>query len=160
MRIQPKERYPWLVRLLLWIEKKRYGQALLPAKIWGRSPRALFGIATLHRALTRKKSPLNPRVRALVSLRVSELHHCSFCVDFNEFRSGRVEAQSPAEEVALAYAEAISEAQVSDELFRQLKDHYADDQIVELTGLITLQICSSKFNIALQIPSQEFCKKT
>jgi hypothetical protein len=46
---------------------------------------------------------------------------------------------------------------VSDDLRRRLKERWNDDSIVELTGLIAFQNLSSKFNAALDVPSQGFC---
>lgn len=40
----------------------------------------------------------------------------------------------------------------------ELKQHFDDDTIVELTGLIAFQNLSSKFNAALDIEAQGFCK--
>ena len=64
------------------------------------------------------------------------------------------------EMAALEYAEAmtISEQRVSDELFKQLKVHFDEDALIELTGLIAFQNMSSKFNSALDIPAQGFCQ--
>jgi len=47
---------------------------------------------------------------------------------------------------------------VTDELVEQLKGFFDDDGIVELTGLIAFQNLSSKFNSALDVPPQGFCK--
>ena len=62
--------------------------------------------------------------------------------------------------MALTYTEAItySDMEVSDQLFSDLKKHFSDDQIVELTALIAMQNLSSKFNAALKIESFGFCK--
>jgi len=43
--------------------------------------------------------------------------------------------------------------QQTDELIERLKGFFDDDGIVELTGLITFQNLSSKFNSALDVPS-------
>ena len=66
---------------------------------------------------------------------------------------------SPEERLALEYAEAMTLPQsgVSDDLRRKLKRQWKDDTIVELTGLIAFQNLSSKFNAALDVPSQGFC---
>ncbi len=48
--------------------------------------------------------------------------------------------------------------QVTDELMTRLQHHFDDDAIVELTGLIAFQNLSSKFNSALDVPPQGFCK--
>jgi alkylhydroperoxidase family enzyme len=39
-----------------------------------------------------------------------------------------------------------------------LRKHFDDDTIVELTALIAFQNMSSKFNAALDVPPQGFCK--
>ena len=64
------------------------------------------------------------------------------------------------EKIALAYAAAITHqsSQVSEELFNELKRHFNDDAIIELTALIAFQNLSSKFNAALNVPSQGFCR--
>jgi alkylhydroperoxidase family enzyme len=64
------------------------------------------------------------------------------------------------ERVALEYAEAItySDRQVSAELMNQVKEHFNEDEIIELTGLIAFQNLSSKFNSALDVPAQGFCE--
>jgi len=66
---------------------------------------------------------------------------------------------SDAERVALDYAErmTITGQKVDDALFDQLKRHYNEAQIVELTAAIALENFRSKFNPALGIEAQGFC---
>jgi alkylhydroperoxidase family enzyme len=66
---------------------------------------------------------------------------------------------SEAERVALDYAErmTITGQKVDDALFAQLKLHYNEAQIVELTAAIALENFRSKFNRALGIEAQGFC---
>ncbi len=61
-----------------------------------------------------------------------------------------------AERVALEYADAITltDRDVDDALFARLREHYTDDQLVELTATIAWENASSKFNRALRVPSQ------
>ncbi|PCJ27515.1 MAG: hypothetical protein COA96_03175 [SAR86 cluster bacterium] len=68
---------------------------------------------------------------------------------------------STAERVALEYADNItlSDRDVSDELFSKLCEQYDDDAIVELTAIIAFENCSSKFNRALRIPSQNLWRR-
>lgn len=68
---------------------------------------------------------------------------------------------TPAERIALQYADAItlSDRDVDDGLFAELREHYNDDQIVELTMAIAWENASSKFNRALRIPSQQLWKR-
>ncbi len=51
-----------------------------------------------------------------------------------------------------------SEFPVSEELMRRLHGCFDDDAIVELTALIAFQNLSSRFNSALQVPSQGFSR--
>jgi len=63
------------------------------------------------------------------------------------------------ERVALSYAEAMTFPNIGVDgvLFRELQASFSDDEIVELTALIGFQNMSSKFNAALDVPSQGFC---
>ena len=51
-----------------------------------------------------------------------------------------------------------TERRVTDELLQRLKQWFSDDALVELTALIAFQNMSSKFNSALDVPSQGFCQ--
>jgi len=61
--------------------------------------------------------------------------------------------------LALEYAEAMTIATrgVDENLRVRLKQQWDDKTIVELTALIAFQNLSSKFNAALDVPSQGFC---
>jgi alkylhydroperoxidase family enzyme len=63
------------------------------------------------------------------------------------------------EKIALEYADTItfSNKDVNTDLFENLKRHFDDDMIVELTAIIAWENFSSKFNRALRVPSQGFC---
>jgi len=177
MMVPPKSlaEYPWFIRLFFWKQKRTYGKVLEPGLLWGRSPWVFSTVAMLYGALNRDASPLSPALRSLVTVRVSQINHCAFCVDINsatllkrgvaedkvlalsEWRSSGL--YSDDERLALDYAEAmtITEPGVSDDLRRRLKARWNDDTIVELTGLIAFQNLSSKFNAALDVPPQGFC---
>ena len=47
---------------------------------------------------------------------------------------------------------------VDDDLRGRIKKHWNDDAMVELTELIAFQNLSSKFNAALDVPAQGFCR--
>jgi alkylhydroperoxidase family enzyme len=66
---------------------------------------------------------------------------------------------SEAERIALDYAErmTITGQTVDDALFSQLKQHYTEAQIVELTAAVALENFRSKFNPPLGIEAQGFC---
>jgi AhpD family alkylhydroperoxidase len=173
---KPISQYPLFIRAFFWKQKRTYGRVLDPGLIWGRSPKVFAAVALLYGALNRRSSPLSPALRSLVTVRVSQINHCAFCVDINAatlLKRGvsqeKVEAlagwrESPLfneeERLALDYAEAMTFTSpgVSDALRERLKQRWGDDALVELTGLIAFQNLSSKFNAALDIPSQGFCR--
>jgi len=178
MRIEPRprNRYPWYLRPFFWNQKRKYGAILESALLWARAPRLFLGVAVLYGMIDRRASPLDPALRSLVTVRVSQINHCSFCVDLNSatlMKRGasleKVDALQDwresnlfdkRERVALEYAEAVtwSDREVDDDLFARLREHFDDDAIVELTGLIAFQNMSSKFNSALAVPPAGFCR--
>lgn len=171
----PSHRFPWYVRIFFWNQKRRYGAVLEPARLWGRTPKVFAALALLYGALDRRSSPLEPVLRSLITVRVSQINWCAFCVDLNSatvlkrgvdrakldelahFESSRLFSER--EKAALAYAEAVtwSDRQPGAEHFTRLRKHFDDDAIIELTGLIAFQNLSSKFNAALQVEAQGFC---
>jgi alkylhydroperoxidase family enzyme len=66
---------------------------------------------------------------------------------------------SPMERAALEYAERITTTgqKVDDALFAELKKHFTEAQIVELTAAIAMENFRSKFNPPLGIEAQGFC---
>jgi len=177
MRVSTKalKKYPLILRPFFWNQKKKYGQVLQPGLLWGRVPKLFMAVAMLYGVLDRKSSPIDPVLRSLVTVRVSQINWCRFCVDINAAtlakRAGSMEkvealGQWPEsdlfdkkEKVTLEYTEAMtySDKEVSDELIARLKEFFHEDAIVELTGLIAFQNLSSKFNSALDVPAQGFC---
>jgi AhpD family alkylhydroperoxidase len=113
-------------------------------------------------------------LRSLVTVRVSQINHCAFCVDINSatlVKRGvpmeKIDALSDwrssllfdgEERLALEYAEAMTLNRVGYDLRNRIAQHWNDDAIVELTGLIAFQNLSSKFNAALDVPAQGFCR--
>ncbi len=172
---KPLHHYPWYLRPFFWSQRRKYGAVLDPALLWARSPSVFATVALLYGALDRRTSPIPPALRALLTVRVSQLNGCRFCVDINSatlLRRGvplaKVEAvtdwrNSPLfddrERAALAYAEAVTDLTltVDDALIVWLKQHFDDDALIELTGLIAFQNLSSKFNVALDVSPQGFC---
>ncbi|HVB81554.1 MAG TPA: carboxymuconolactone decarboxylase family protein [Candidatus Binataceae bacterium] len=166
--------YPWFVRLFFWKQRRTYGRILDPGLLWGRSPWAFASVALLYGALDRRSSPLAPALRSLVTVRVSQINHCAFCVDINSatlvargVSMEKIDALSDwrvstifddEERLALDYAEAMTLNQVDDALRRRLTHNWNDDAVVELTALISFQNLSSKFNAALDVPAQGFCR--
>jgi AhpD family alkylhydroperoxidase len=177
IQVKPLKKYPFWLRPFFWNQKRKYGAVLDPGLLWGRVPKMFGAVALLYGVLDRKSSPLDSVLRSLVTVRVSQINWCHFCVDINSMtlakRAGsmdKVEQLADWREqdiftdkecLALEYAEAVtySDQQVSEDLIQRLKVVFDDDTIVELTGLIAFQNLSSKFNSALDVPAQGFCSR-
>ncbi len=63
---------------------------------------------------------------------------------------------SPAERAALAVAEAmtVTPADITDDLFADLRAHYSEEQIVELTATIALENYRARINRVFLIESE------
>ena len=174
--VKPLKQYPFWLRPFFWNQRRKYGAVLDPGLLWGRVPKLFASVALLYGAIDRKSSPIDQVLRSLVTVRVSQINWCHFCVDINSAtlaaRAGSMDKVEQLEQwresglytdkerVALEYAEAVtySDQQVSPELMLRLKTFFDDDALVDLTGLIAFQNLSSKFNGALDVPAQGFCK--
>jgi len=175
--VKPLTHYPLYLRPFFWNQRRKYGQVLQAALLWGRSPRLFLGVAFLYGMIDRRSSPIDAQLRSLVTVQVSQINDCPFCVDINSAtllkRGVSVEKldalanwatstlYDERERAVLRYAEAMtrSDRRVSDEIMASLRSHFTDDAIVELTGLVAFQNMSSKFNSALGVPAQGFCTK-
>jgi AhpD family alkylhydroperoxidase len=135
-----------------------------------------MGVALLYGAIDRTSSPIEPALRSLLSVRVSQINHCRFCGDINaatllqrgigenklwaleDWRASNLFDER--ERAALEYAQAVtlSDLEVDDLLMAQLRAHFDEDALIELTALTALQNMSGKFNAALDVPPQGFCR--
>lgn len=173
---KPLAAYPWYLRPFFWNQRRKYGKVLDAGLLWARVPRLFAGVALLFGAIERRSSPLAPALRSLLTVRISQINHCAFCVDVNSatllergvdeeklaaldnWRSG--ELFDERERAALEYAEAVtrSDREVDDDLMARVREHFDEDAVVDLTALIAFQNMSSKFNAALAVPPQGFCR--
>lgn len=66
---------------------------------------------------------------------------------------------SPSERLALEYAERITytDQYVDDAFFAELRKHFTEAQVVELTAAIAMENFRSKFNPTLGVEAQGFC---
>lgn len=178
MKTPPSSRYPWYVKVFFWNQKRRYGQVLEPAKLWGRTPKVFAPLALLYGALDRRSSPIEPALRSLITVRVSQINWCRFCVDLNSMlvlRRGNSEEKladlatfrdsdrfTEREKAALHYAETmtLSDRQVTADDRAWVRQYFDENAIIELTAVIAFQNLSSKFNAALDVPPQGFCQST
>jgi len=97
-----------------------------------------------------------------IIIRISELNSCQFCagIHTDEIVKGlgveTAEKTTPSddrERAALAYAEQVTKDsnKIPDELFDELKKHFSDEEVVELTFHASFMNCLNRFNNALRV---------
>lgn len=147
---------PWYLRPFFWIQKKRYGAYLNPARIWARRPSLFWAMGLFVKTFERRGSPLPKTLRLEVALAVSQMNKCAFCTDIHEAQLKHSSAQSEGLKVAIEYAAAMTQTDlcVTELLFKKLREVFTEEQILELTALIAFQNLSAKFNAALDVPAQ------
>ena len=110
---------------------------------------------------------VDPKLRALVEMRVSQINGCAFCLDMHATDArklgerqqrldclpawGECELFDAAEKAALAWAEAltdVSHTHAPDEAYDALTGHFSEQQIVDLTLIVAMINCWNRIAIA------------
>ncbi len=148
------------------------GSGLEPMEIWAHQPKMMLGMGRFNQAIRKGKS-VDERVKNLVELKGAQMIGCEYCVDLGSqicrnsgfsdeellalphYRSS--DRFTEREKVALDYAVAVmrTPVEVTDELFGRMREHFSDEQIVEITALLTL-VNLDRLNAAFGIGSAGF----
>ncbi|WP_455360841.1 carboxymuconolactone decarboxylase family protein [Streptomyces sp. SYSU K21746] len=170
-----------LVRLVYWFTRRGIKQLtgrapermLEPLEMYAHAPRLLSGYARFEQA-TAKLHRVDKRLKALAELKAATLTQCEYCIDIGSQisrRWGITDEEllalpsyrtsglfSDLEMLVLDYAVGMSRTpvEVSDELFAQLREHFDEAQLVELTHVIALENLRGRFNLALGIGAAGF----
>ena len=85
MRVHAKPfgSYPFYLRPFFWNQRRKYVEVLQAALLWARVPKLFAAVAALFGVIDRSSSPIDPALRSLVTVLVSQINTCSFCVDLN-----------------------------------------------------------------------------
>ena len=121
----------------------------------------------------RKGKSVDARLKNLVELKGAQMIGCEYCVDLgsqicrhsglsdNELlalpRYRQSDLFTDREKLALDYTVAVmrTPVEVSDELFAQMKEHFSDEQLVEITAHLMVANLD-RFNAAFGIGSAGF----
>ena len=111
-----------------------------------------------------KKSSLGQQLMELVCFRVSQVNGCAYCLDMHakDLRAkGETEQRlyglsawretpyySDKEKAALAWAEAVNSCHVPDDVYGRVKEQFTDEEIIDLTFVITNINTWNRLNIA------------
>ena len=148
------------------------GSGLEPIEIWAHQPKMMTGMGRFNQAVRKGKS-VDERIKNLVELKGAQMIGCEYCVDFGSQicrnsgfsdeellalpRYRQSELFTEPEKTALDYAVAVmrTPVEVTDDLFARMKEHFSDEQMVEITALLTL-VNLDRFNAAFGIGSAGF----
>ena len=148
------------------------GSGIEPVEIWAYQPKMMSGMGRFQGAV-RKGRSVDERLKNLVELKGAAMIGCEFCVDLGSQicrNSGFSDAELLAlpryrqselftkrEKLALDYAVGVmrTPVEVSDELFARMKEHFSDEQLVEITALLTV-VNLDRFNAAFGIGAAGF----
>ena len=148
------------------------GSGLEPIEIWAHQPKMMTGMGRFNQAVRKGKS-VDERTKNLVELKGAQMIGCEYCVDLGSQicrnsgfsdeellalpRYRQSELFTEPEKTALDYTVAVmrTPVEVTDDLFARMKEHFSDEQMVEITALLTL-VNLDRFNAAFGIGSAGF----
>jgi alkylhydroperoxidase family enzyme len=140
--------------------------------IWAYQPKMMFGMGKFNQAV-RKGTTVDEWLRNLIELKGAQMIGCEFCVDLGSqicrnagFSDDKLLALASyhqtdlftqREKLALDYTVAVmrTPVEVTDELFARVKEQFSDEQLVEITALLTV-VNLDRFNAAFGIGSAGF----
>ena len=149
-----------------------HGSGIEPVEVWAHQPKMMSGMGKFQQAV-RKGKTVDERLKYLVELKGAQMIGCEYCVDLGSQicrNSGFSDEELLAlpryrdsdlfterEKVALDYTVAVmrTPVEVTDELFARMKEHFSDEQLVEITALLTL-VNLDRLNAAFGIGSAGF----
>jgi AhpD family alkylhydroperoxidase len=148
------------------------GSGLEPMELWAYKPKMMIGMGRFNQAI-RKGSSVDERLKNLIELKGAQMIGCEYCVDLGSQicrNSGLSDQELLAlpnyrasdlftdrEKSALDYAVGVmrTPVEVTDELFARVKQYFDEEQMVEITALLTL-VNLDRFNAAFGIGAAGF----
>lgn len=122
-----------------------------------------------HTGAYLKKSSIEQKLQELVFYRVSQINGCAYCLDMHSkdaLAHGESEERlftlsawretpffSNRERAALAWAEAVTACKVPDDVYTRVKEQFTDEELVDLTLVVSTINTWNRFNIAFPAPA-------
>jgi alkylhydroperoxidase family enzyme len=175
MRLQPIERPRGLMmRLAFWMMRRKFGKVIMPLKVvTARVPKSGRVSYEISKMMEHGFS-LDNELQFLLHTHIAQVNQCHFCIDIAQAmvlsQGGSLDkikklpryredpAFTPAERAALAYVEEVSQTKTaSDATFEELRRHFSDQQIVEITLLNAFENYYNLVNRPLGIESDGLC---
>ena len=149
-----------------------HGSGIEPVEVWAHQPKMLSGMGKFQQAV-RKGHTVDERIKYLVELKGAQMIGCEFCVDLGSQicrnsgfsddellalpRYRQSDLFTEREKLALDYTVGVMRTPVgvSDQLFARVREHFSNEQLVEITALLTV-VNLDRFNAAFGIGSAGF----
>ncbi len=165
--------YGFTRRGLAQLTRREPKDMIEPLEVYAHAPGLLLSYAMVEWA-TAKAHRLDTRLRCLAELEAATLTQCEYCIDMGSQAARQIGLSdeqllalptyktSPLftdlEKLVLDYAVGMSRTpvEVPDSLFSELRKHFDDAQLVELTHIIALENLRGRFNLALGIGAAGF----
>ncbi|MBJ7518222.1 MAG: carboxymuconolactone decarboxylase family protein [Solirubrobacteraceae bacterium] len=163
-----------LTRLTFAMARRRFaGKVPEPMRVAARHPQIYRSYLGMEMGLD-KASKVEFRLKELASIKAAAMTGCEYCIDIGSWfgrEHGVTEQQlldlpryreSPAfDEVErlvldLAVGMTRTPVDVSEQLIEDLREHFTDEQVVELCGAIAVEQYRARFNWALGIGSEGY----
>jgi alkylhydroperoxidase family enzyme len=169
----PPQLAPPDVRAVYDSATRKFGRLPIPVAVTAHHPEVFAAYTGFERAF-RRASRLDARLSTLVVVKVASLVGCPFGTDIGSAlgrAAGVTDAQlraladyrtssrfSALERLVLDYAVGMTATPVDvpDTLFADLRRHFTDEQIIELTATIAWENYRARFDHALGIEPQGF----
>ena len=174
-RISPPDKAPWTGKVMNFLLTRRFGKPFPALQLLGHHAQYPFAYGVLSSVFGLAKTNLPLETKRLATQLVAELNSCSFCIDLGkrlaqdeklnleklhhvlEFETRA--SFTPAERAALRYAFEATQvmARVSEATFNDLKQHFTEREILELTVAVATENFYNRLNAPLEVESQGFC---
>ena len=148
------------------------GSGIEPIEVWAHQPKMMSAMGKFQGAV-RKGTSIDERLRMLIEAKGAQMIGCEYCLDLGSqiarnsgfsddellalLRYRDSDLFTEREKVALDYTVAVmrTPVEVSDDLFAQLKEHFTDEQLVEITAMLMVTNLH-RFNAAFDIGAAGF----
>ncbi len=172
-RIPPAPAKGVFVRETYRQTRKRFDRDLEPVQVSAHHRMLLGGQVAFELALERSHR-VDERLKALGELKAALMVGCEFCIDIGSHVSSRegvsdeqllalphhrdADCFDAVERAVIDYAEAMTKtpAEVTDEVFDAVRQHFDEAQLVELTAAIAWENWRARFNWAFDIGAAGF----
>jgi alkylhydroperoxidase family enzyme len=174
-RLEPIEKPKgFTLRFLYWVAPRQFGKVPTSIKVLvTRVPKAMKLFSAVG-GFESKGIRLDKELHYMIAMFVSGINGCGFCLDFGRMMAVKDDMRmekfnalpgyrtsslfSDRERAALAYVEeATRNKRVSDGTFDELREHFADWEIAEITILSAIQNFENLLHVPLEIGSDGLC---